>query len=196
MHEKTAISGTGSSHSKDEWKFRIAIWNCFEAVPVVGVVPKTIHARIRPLRRETRSTSTHPEYRLMKKSKKFNAGKKRRQNENGQARLRTEQNMRKEGFDRLSRAHEAKPRGPSAPRPPAGRKPQRDEDELKRKLWQRKEAELEARWVTARARRTEEDSARKRAMKIAFSITGTVLAVLLCALVWYFARGGTMSIPA
>jgi hypothetical protein len=86
--------------------------------------------------------------------------------------------------------HEAKPREPASSRAPAGRKPQRDEEERKRKLWERKQAELEARWATVQARQAEEDSARRRTMRIAFSITGAVLAVLLCAVAWYVARGG------
>lgn len=130
-------------------------------------------------------------YYLMKKPKNASARNKRRQKENGQARPRTEQNMRKEGSDRLSKVHEAKPREPASPHALVGRKPQqRHEDERKRKLWERKQAELEARWVTAQSRQTEEDIARKHTMKIAYGITGTVLAVLLCALAWYFAEGG------
>jgi hypothetical protein len=122
----------------------------------------------------------------MRKSKKSSAGNKRRQKENGQARPRTEQNIRKQGANPLSRAHEAKLYEPASSPPPAGRKPQRDEDERKRKLWDRKQAELEARWLTARSRQSEEDAARRRTMKIVFSITGMVLVVLSCALAWYF----------
>jgi hypothetical protein len=133
----------------------------------------------------------------MKKPKKSSARNKRRQKENGQARLKAEQNIRKEGSDRLSRVHEAKPCEPASPHSPAGRKPQRDDDERKRKLWERKQAELEARWVTAQSRQTDEDTARKRTMRFAWTSTATVLAVLLCALAWYFAYGGIhIDIPA
>jgi hypothetical protein len=123
----------------------------------------------------------------MRKPKKYSAGNKRRQKENGQARLRTEQNRRKKSSDPLSRMHEAKLYEPASLPSPAGRKPQRDEDERKRKLWERKQAELEARWLSAQSRQTEEDAARKRKMKIVSSITGTALVVLLCAIAWYFA---------
>jgi hypothetical protein len=126
----------------------------------------------------------------MTKPKKPRAGNKRHQKKNGQARPRTQQNIRKAGSNRLSRVHEAKPCEPASPHSPAGPKLQLDADERKRKLWERKQAELEARRMTAQARRAEEDSTRKRTMRIAFSITGTVLAVLLCALAWYFAQSG------
>jgi hypothetical protein len=126
----------------------------------------------------------------MKKPRKSSAGNKRRQKGNGQARLRTEQNISREGSDPLSSVHKVKPRDPAAPRAPAGRKSQPDEAERKRKLWDRKQAELEARWATAQSRQTEADAARRRTMKIACSITGIVLAVLFCALAWYFAQGG------
>jgi len=123
----------------------------------------------------------------MKKPKKSSAGNKRRRKENGQARLKTEQNTRKEGSDRLSRMVEAKPREPGSLNSPAGRRPRQDDDERKRKLWERKQAELEARWLTAQSRQTEEHAARKRTLKIAYGITGATLAVLLCVLAWYFA---------
>jgi hypothetical protein len=123
----------------------------------------------------------------MRKSKKSSAGNKRRQKENGQARLRTEPTIRREGSNPLSRMHEAKLYESTSPPSPSGRKPQRDEAERKRKLWERKQAELEARWLTAQSRQTEENAARKRTMKIAFSISGTVFVALLCALAWYFA---------
>lgn len=126
----------------------------------------------------------------MKKPKKSSAGNKRRQKEKGQARLRTEQNIHKGGSDRLSRVQEVKPFNPASPHSPAERKLQQDEDGRIRKLWERKQAELEARRVAAQSRQTEEDMARKRAMRIVYSITGTVLAVLLCALAWYFAQAG------
>ena len=123
----------------------------------------------------------------MKKPKKSSAGNKRRHKENGQARPSTEQNIRRKDSDRLSSAHEAKPSGPASPHPPGARKPQRGEDERKRKLWERKQAELEARWRSAQSRQTEIEAARRRAMKIAYSITGTALAVLVCGAAWYFA---------
>jgi hypothetical protein len=125
----------------------------------------------------------------MNKRKKSSTGYKRRQKTNGQTRLKAEHDVRKEGSDRLSIAHEAK-RNEPASRLPGGRRSQQDEDERKRKLWERKQAELEARWATAQSRQTEEDAARKRTMKITCSITGAVMAVLLCVLAWYFAKDG------
>jgi hypothetical protein len=122
----------------------------------------------------------------MKKPKKSSAGNKPRQKENGQARQKTGQkNIRKKHADRLSREHEAKPHEPASPHSAAGRKLQRDEDARKRKLWERKQAELEARRLAAQSRQTEEDAAHKRTMQIAYSITGAALVVLLCVLAWH-----------
>jgi len=95
--------------------------------------------------------------------------------------------MRKESSDQLSRVHGTKLYEPASAFSPASGKPQRDDDERKRKLWERKQAELEARWLSAQSRQSEENTARKRTMKIAGSVTGAVLAVVLCALAWYFA---------
>jgi F0F1-type ATP synthase assembly protein I len=70
----------------------------------------------------------------------------------------------------------------------SGRRSQRNDGEQKRQLWERKQAELEARWVLAQSRQAEQDSARHRKWKIAFTVIGTTLAGLLCVLAWYFAR--------
>jgi hypothetical protein len=124
----------------------------------------------------------------MKKRKKTNTGNKRRQKVGGQARLPAEKRMRGEGADRQSRMQEAKPGEQASLHPTAGRKQGRDESERKQKQWERKQAELEARWSAAQFRQKEEDTARKRRMRTASCIAGTVLAVLLCALAWYFAE--------
>lgn len=122
----------------------------------------------------------------MKKPKKSSAGNKRQRNQNGQARQKAEQRIYKESSDRLSRVHETKPSEPVPSRSAAGRKPRRDEDERKRKLWERKQSELEARWVAAQARQTEENIARKRTMRVACGIAGAMVAALLCFFAWYF----------
>jgi hypothetical protein len=124
----------------------------------------------------------------MRKPKKSSAGNKRCHKVNGQARPKTEHNIRKEGPDRLS-VNKANPCEPASSHFPARRKAPRDENERKRELWERKHAELEARWVAAQSRQTGEETARKRKMRLTYSITFTVLGVLLCALTWYFAQG-------
>jgi hypothetical protein len=125
----------------------------------------------------------------MKKRKKTNTGNKRRQKVGGQARLPAEKSMRREGADRQSRMQEANPDEQASLHPTAGPKQGRDESERKKqKQWERKQAELEARWSAAQSRQKEEDTARKRRMRTASRIAGTVLAVILCALAWYFAE--------
>ncbi|RJF91793.1 hypothetical protein [Noviherbaspirillum saxi] len=125
----------------------------------------------------------------MKQPNKSRAGKKRRQKGNGQARLKSEQDIFPKNLDRLSEAPEANPREPASLRSHARRKPQHDEGEQKRKLWERKQSELAARRMVAQSRRAEQESVRKRKMRIVYSITGTVVMALVCALAWYFASG-------
>ncbi len=123
----------------------------------------------------------------MKKSKKSSAGKKRYQKGNEQARLKPEQFKPREGVDRPSRVRETKPREPATlSQPRARREPQQDEAERKRKLWDRKQTELEARRLDAQARLTKENAARKRTTRIV-SIAGTVMAALVWGLAWNFA---------
>ncbi|KRB67832.1 hypothetical protein [Noviherbaspirillum sp. Root189] len=121
----------------------------------------------------------------MKKTRKSSAGKNRRQKGNGQARLKTDNNTLPDGLDRLSTSHEAKPHDPDSPRPGSHRKP-RGTDEQKRKLWERKQAELETRRAAAEARQREEEAERRRRRRVAGSIAGAVTVTLACALTWYF----------
>ena len=123
----------------------------------------------------------------MKKLKNPSAGNKHRRKGNGQPRPRTAQPKHKENSSLHPGVHDAKSFEPTPLHLFVGRKPQRDREERKRELWERKQAELETRWTTARSRQIEEDTARKRTIKIVWGITGTVLATLLCILVWYFA---------
>ncbi len=73
----------------------------------------------------------------------------------------------------------------------SGLRSRRDEGEQKRQLWERKQTELEARWVLAQSRQAEQDRARQRKRKIAFTVIGIALAGLLCVLAWYFVKGNS-----
>jgi hypothetical protein len=106
----------------------------------------------------------------MKKPNKFNSSNKRRRKGKGQARLRAQQHIYKDGAGRQSGIRGAKSFESISPLPSLGRKSQRDEDEQKRQLWERKQAELEARWVIAQSRQTEQDTARNRTRKIAYTV--------------------------
>lgn len=64
------------------------------------------------------------------------------------------------------------------------RQPAQSEYDRKRKLWDRKQAELEARWVAAKARETSEASARRRTRNIAGGVGGAVLLMALGALAY------------
>jgi len=123
----------------------------------------------------------------MKKPKKSGGVKHRRQKGNGQARLKTEQHILSDGSDRLSRSHEASPREPGARHSATRRKPQRDSEEQKRMLWDRKQSELEARRVAAESRRREEDLQRRRTTRVVQGISAAFLAVLVSILAWYVA---------
>lgn len=115
----------------------------------------------------------------MKKPKKSSPAGKRRQSGNSPARPGTAGNIRR------------KAAGHSSPRPDvnsaqsAGALPgsSRNREEGKRKLWERKQAELEARWLSAQTRRNAEDAARRRKMKIGYGMVGAVLAA--SALAWW-----------
>lgn len=115
----------------------------------------------------------------MTKQKKANGGKNRRQQGNGQAHRKTEQKTAREGAGQIGKA------GGTAPQ--ARRKPRQADDEQKRKLWDRKQAELATRRAAAESRRMEEDNARKRTAKMVWSATGMSMVVLAGTLAWYFA---------
>lgn len=131
--------------------------------------------------------------RFMKKQKKSSGAKGRRQQGNvqvgqvGQVRRKAEQAAVREGAGPSGKVHESHPREKTAQHPQARRKPRQADDEQKRKLWDRKQAELAARRAAAESRRLEEDNARKRKAKIAWSATGMSMAALAGALAWYFA---------
>jgi hypothetical protein len=124
----------------------------------------------------------------MKKPNKFNSSNKRRQKGKGQARQRAQQPIHKDSAGRHSGIDGMQPYELISSLSSSGRRAQRDEGEQKRQLWERKQGELEARWVLAQSRQAEQDSARHRKLKIAFTVIGTALAGLLCVLAWYFAR--------
>lgn len=94
---------------------------------------------------------------------------------------------------RNKRAGSARPQSARRPRAgAAGPASRRGDEESKRRLWERKQAELEARWVAAQAKQSSEEAARRRTMKIARRVTGIgALAVLLCVLALYYTYGGT-----
>jgi hypothetical protein len=107
----------------------------------------------------------------MKKLKKPSAGGKRRPSGNGPARPATARNMRRKVADHSSVRQEGKP-AQAAPASSA-----RSREEGKRKLWERKQAELEARWLDAQTRQNAENAARKRKMTtIGYGMTGVVVA--------------------
>ena len=122
----------------------------------------------------------------MKKSRKSSAGKNQRQKGSGQARLKSDNNL-PDGLDRLSKSHEAKPRDPAPPHSGAKRKPPRGTDEQKRKLWERKQAELEARRVAAESRQREQNAESRRTMRMVGGVAGVIALTLAGALTWYFA---------
>jgi hypothetical protein len=125
----------------------------------------------------------------MKKPNKFNSSNKRRQKGKGQARQRAQQPIHKVSTGRQPDPLSVQSLEPISPLPSSGRRSRRDEGEQKRQLWERKQAELEARWVLAQSRQAEKDSARQRKRKIAYTVVGTALAGLVCVLAWYFAQG-------
>jgi hypothetical protein len=125
----------------------------------------------------------------MKKPNKFNSSNKRRQKGKGQARQRAQQSIHNVSTGRQPDPLSVQSLEPIPPFPSSGRRSRRDEGEQKRQLWERKQAELEARWVLAQSRQAELDSARQRKRKIAYAATGAALAGLLCVLAWYFTQG-------
>ena len=127
----------------------------------------------------------------MKKPNKFHSSNRRRQKRKGQARQRAQQPIRQDSTGRQSETRNVQSLEPISPLSSSGRRSRRDEGEHKRQLWERKQAELEARWVLAQSRQAEQDSARQRERKIAYTVTGMALVGLLCVLAWYFVRGNS-----
>jgi hypothetical protein len=108
----------------------------------------------------------------MKKPNKSNAGTKRRQAITSPARPGTARNKRSKAAGQAAVRQQGKSSlAAAAPTPSA-----HSRDEGKRKLWERKQAELEARWLSAQTRQNAEDAARRRKMKVAYGMTGAVLA--------------------
>jgi hypothetical protein len=105
----------------------------------------------------------------MKVSKKSNAGNKRRRKGNGLVRPPAQQQAQKEGFGGSAGESRGKPDG----------------QERLRKLWEHKQGELETRWATAQAHQAEQDTRRKRAIKIGCCIAVAVLLVLVCTVTWF-----------
>ncbi|HEX8884894.1 MAG TPA: hypothetical protein VF797_10425 [Noviherbaspirillum sp.] len=60
-------------------------------------------------------------------------------------------------------------------------------DKGKRELWDQKQALLEARWLEAQKRQKEERITQRRKLRIAYSVTGTALTLLLCLVAWNYA---------
>jgi len=127
----------------------------------------------------------------MKKPNKFHSSTKRRQKGKGQASQRAQQPKRKDSASRQSEIRNMQSFEPISLHSPSGLRSRRDEGEQKRQLWERKQTELEARWVIAQSRQAEQDSARQRKRKIAFTGIGMALAGLLCVLAWYFVKGNS-----
>ncbi|MEC4717795.1 hypothetical protein RY831_01410 [Noviherbaspirillum sp. CPCC 100848] len=124
----------------------------------------------------------------MKKQKKSSGGKGRRPQGNAPLPRKAGQEAVRKTAGPSGKAHEPHPREKSPQHPQARRKPHRADDEQKRKLWDRKQAELAARRAAAETRRLEEDHARRRkARNIAWSASGVSVAALAGALAWYFA---------
>lgn len=115
-------------------------------------------------------------HRFMKKINKSNSSHKRRKNGKGQARLRAQSLLQQDGVGRQLDSQHLYTKRAALP----------DEAEQKRQVWQRKQAELEARWVSAQSRQAEQYAVRRRKMKLAYTITGVILAALLLILVWQF----------
>lgn len=66
-----------------------------------------------------------------------------------------------------------------------------DDYEGKRRLWERKQAELEARWVAAQDRQSKEELARRRAARAWWRGAGiAAIAILLCVLALFYSQGG------
>jgi hypothetical protein len=116
----------------------------------------------------------------MKKPNKFNPAKKGRQ-KHKKTHLRTGQPERQQRLVQPIGSVEAKASAATVSRThvllPQG-DPLRDEG--KRKLWDQKQALLEARWLEAQERQKEERIMQKRKLRIAYSVAGTALILLLC----------------
>jgi len=125
----------------------------------------------------------------MKKSNKFHSSNKRHRKGKGQARQRVQQPVQKDSTGRHSEIRNVQSFDLISPLSSSGRQSWRDDGEQKRQVWERKQAELEARWVLAQSRQAEQDNARHRKRKIAYTVTGMALAGLLCVLAWYFTQG-------
>jgi len=125
-------------------------------------------------------------YCSMKKPNKFNSSNKRRQKGKGQVRQRAQQPIHKNSASRQAEIHGVQSLELISPLPSSGRRSRRDDGEQKRQLWERKQAELEARWVRAQSLQAEQDRARERKRKMAYTVTGIAVAALLCILAWYF----------
>lgn len=123
----------------------------------------------------------------MKKPNKFNPAKKGRQKLK-KTHLKTGQPARQQRLAQPIGPVEAKVFVANASQAPVSR-PQGDplKDEGKRKLWDQKQALLETRWLEAQERQKEERIAQRRKLRIAYSVTGTALALLLCVVAWNYA---------
>jgi hypothetical protein len=124
---------------------------------------------------------------LMKKPNKFNPAKKGRQ-KHKKTHLRTGQPARQQRLAQPIGLVEAKTFAVTVPQAPVVR-PQGDplKDEGKRKLWDQKQALLEARWLEAQERQKEERIAQRRKLRISYGVTGTALTLLLCVIAWNYA---------
>jgi hypothetical protein len=127
-------------------------------------------------------------YCSMKKPNKFNSSYKRRQKGKGQARQRAQQTIHQDSGSRQAGIDGVQSFDLISPLSSSRRRSWRDDGEPKRQLWERKQAELEARWVLAQSRQAEQDSARQRKRKIAYTVIGAALAGLVCIVAWYFAQ--------
>lgn len=123
----------------------------------------------------------------MKKSHKLNPAKRGRQKPR-KTRLRTGQPAHQQELSQPIGSVKTKAVAATASQAPV-RRPQGDplRDEGKRKLWDQKQEQLEARWLEAQERQKEEHIAQRRTWRIAYSITGIALILLLCAYAWNFA---------
>jgi hypothetical protein len=124
---------------------------------------------------------------LMKKPNKFNPAKKGRQ-KHKKTHLRAGQPARQQRLVQAIGQVQAKAFAATVSQTPVLR-PQGDplKDEGKRKLWDQKQALLEARWLEAQERQKEERIAQRRKLRIAYGITGTALTLLLCVVAWSYA---------
>ena len=123
----------------------------------------------------------------MKKPNKFNPAKKGRQ-KHKKTHLRAGQPARQQRLAQPIGSVEAKAFAATGSRAPVLRL-QGDplKDEGKRKLWDQKQALLEARWLKAQERQKEERITQRRKLRIAYSVTGTALTLLLCLVAWNYA---------